>query len=36
MKIPGYVKLIKSAATNKESELEINILPGKKTPWHHA
>lgn len=35
MKTPGYVKLIRSAATNKESELELNILPGERTPWHY-
>lgn len=35
MKTPGYIKLIHSAATNKESELEMNILPGERTPWHY-
>ncbi|PZR28092.1 MAG: hypothetical protein DI535_08005 [Citrobacter freundii] len=31
----GYVKLISSADTNKESVMEMNILPGEKTPWHY-
>ena len=34
MKTQGYIKLINSADTNKNSELEMNILPGEKTPWH--
>ena len=35
MKTPGYVKLISSVNTNKESVLEMNIFPGEKTPWHY-
>ncbi len=35
MKTQGYVKLISSADTNKNSVLELNILPGEKTPWHY-
>ena len=35
VKIPGYIRLIKSAGTGAESELEMNILPGEKTPWHY-
>lgn len=35
MKTTGYIKLINSADTNKESVLEMNILPGEKTPWHY-
>ena len=35
MKTPGYIKLINSADTNKESIIEMNILPGEKTPWHY-
>jgi quercetin dioxygenase-like cupin family protein len=35
MKTPGYIKLISSADTNKESVLEMNILPTEKTPWHY-
>jgi quercetin dioxygenase-like cupin family protein len=35
MKTQGYIKLITSADTNKESVLELNILPGEKTPWHY-
>lgn len=31
----GYIKLISSANTNKDSVLEMNILPGEKTPWHY-
>ena len=35
MKTQGYVKLISSVDTNKSSKLEMNILPGEKTPWHY-
>ena len=35
MKTQGYIKLIRSADTNKESVLEMNILPTEKTPWHY-
>jgi quercetin dioxygenase-like cupin family protein len=35
MKTQGYIKLINSADTNKESVLEFNVLPGEKTPWHY-
>jgi len=35
MKTQGYVKLISSASNNKKSVLELNILPGEKTPWHY-
>ena len=35
MKTSGYIKLIHSADTNKNSVLEMNILPGEKTPWHY-
>ncbi len=35
MKTRGYIKLIHSADTNKDSILELNILPGEKTPWHY-
>ncbi len=35
MKTQGYIKLIHSADTNKDSVLELNILPGEKTPWHY-
>lgn len=35
MKTQGYIKLISSADTNKESVMELNILPGEKTPWHY-
>lgn len=35
MKTEGYIKLISSADTNKNSVLELNILPGEKTPWHY-
>ncbi len=35
MKTQGYIKLISSVTTNKKSVLELNILPGEKTPWHY-
>jgi quercetin dioxygenase-like cupin family protein len=35
MKTQGYIKLISSADSGKESILEMNILPGEKTPWHY-
>ena len=35
MKTQGYIKLISSADTNNESVIELNILPGEKTPWHY-
>ena len=35
MKTQGYIKLISSVDTNKNSVLELNILPGEKTPWHY-
>ena len=35
MKTQGYIKLTSSADTNKNSVLELNILPGEKTPWHY-
>ena len=35
MKTQGYITLIQSADTNKNSVLEMNILPGEKTPWHY-
>ena len=34
MKTKGWIKLISSADTGKNS-LELNILPGEKTPWHY-
>ena len=35
MKTPQYIRLIRSATANEESVLELNILPGEKTPWHY-
>jgi len=35
MKNQGYVKLISSVNTSKNSVLEFSILPGEKTPWHY-
>jgi quercetin dioxygenase-like cupin family protein len=35
MKTQGYIKLISAADTGKNSILELNILPGEKTPWHY-
>lgn len=35
MKTQGHVKQISSVDTNNSSILELNILPGEKTPWHY-
>ncbi|PIQ20517.1 MAG: hypothetical protein COW65_14580 [Cytophagales bacterium CG18_big_fil_WC_8_21_14_2_50_42_9] len=35
MKTQGYIKLISSADTNKESVIEFSIIPNEKTPWHY-
>jgi quercetin dioxygenase-like cupin family protein len=35
MKTQGYIKLISSIDNSKNSKLELNILPGEKTPWHY-
>jgi quercetin dioxygenase-like cupin family protein len=35
MKTQGYIKLISSVETQKDSIIELNILPGEKTPWHY-
>jgi len=35
MKSQGYITLISTVDTNKDSILELNILPGEKTPWHY-
>jgi len=35
MKTQGYIKLISSADTNKDSIIEFNIIPDEKTPWHY-
>jgi quercetin dioxygenase-like cupin family protein len=35
MKTHGYIKLISSADTNKESVIEFSIIPDEKTPWHY-
>jgi len=35
MKTQGYIKLISSADTNKESIIDFNIIPNEKTPWHY-
>jgi len=35
MKTQGYIKLISSANTHKESVIEFNIVPNEKTPWHY-
>ncbi|MFC0518264.1 cupin domain-containing protein [Mucilaginibacter angelicae] len=35
MKTQGSIKLISSADTGKNSVLELNILPGERTPWHY-
>ncbi|MCU7615468.1 cupin domain-containing protein [Chryseobacterium sp. GMJ5] len=31
----GYIKLIHSIDSDNKSVLELNILPGEKTPWHY-
>ncbi len=31
----GFVKVIHSADTNKESVIEFSIVPNEKTPWHY-
>lgn len=35
MKTQGYIKLIHSADTGKESVIEFSIIPNEKTPWHY-
>ena len=35
MKTQGYIKLISAVDNSKNSKLELNILPGEKTPWHY-
>ena len=35
MKGKGYIKLISPADTSHYRKLELNILPGEKTPWHY-
>lgn len=35
MKTQGYIKLISSADTHKESVIEFKIISGEKTPWHY-
>jgi len=35
MKTQGYIKLVSSADRNNNSVLELNILPGEKTPRHY-
>lgn len=35
MKTQGYIRLIRSAATNQESVIEFSIVPEEKTPWHY-
>lgn len=35
MKTQGYIKVVSSADTSKESVIEFNIVPNEKTPWHY-
>ena len=35
MRNSGYAKLIRSAESKGQSIVELNILPGEKTPWHY-
>ena len=35
MRTPGYIKLITPVVKDNKSVMELNILPGEKTPWHY-
>jgi quercetin dioxygenase-like cupin family protein len=35
MKTRSFIRLVSSASAGKETILEMNILPGEKTPWHY-
>jgi len=35
MKTQGYIRLISSVDNNKNSVLELNILPNERTPLHY-
>jgi quercetin dioxygenase-like cupin family protein len=35
MSTQGYIKLISSAEKSNNSVMELNILPGERTPWHY-
>jgi len=35
MKTPAFIKLVSLAGNKHESVMELNILPGEKTPWHY-
>jgi quercetin dioxygenase-like cupin family protein len=35
MRTPHYIKLINSVDNTNNSIIELNILPGEKTPWHY-
>jgi quercetin dioxygenase-like cupin family protein len=35
MRTQANIKLISSVDTSRKSILEMNILPGEKTPWHY-
>lgn len=35
MKTAGYIKLMRSVESDENSVIELNILPGEKTPWHY-
>ena len=35
MKTQAYIKLISSVDNNKNSVVEMSILPGENTPWHY-
>jgi quercetin dioxygenase-like cupin family protein len=35
MKTKGYIRLVSSVEQHQSSIVELNILPGEKTPWHY-
>jgi len=35
MRTQGHIKLISSVDNHNNSMVELNILPGEKTPWHY-
>jgi quercetin dioxygenase-like cupin family protein len=35
VKKPGFIKMISSADAGQKSVIELNVLPGEKTPWHY-
>ena len=33
--MPKYIKLLHTVDNDKNSVIELNILPGERTPWHY-